>query len=64
MPSPMTHTPIAQTKDTASAGRTVRRNKRPTPMKSWISAKNVFHTATSGARKFPMWVIRSPRTKG
>ena len=64
MPSPMTQTPSTQTNDTASAGRTVRRKSRPTPMKSWISAKKVFHTATSGATKFPMWVMRSPRTKG
>ena len=60
----MTQTPSTQTNDTASAGRTVRRNSRPTPMKSWISAKNVFHTAISGDTKFPMCVIRSPRTKG
>ncbi len=33
-------------------------------MKSWISAKNVFHTAMSGATKLPMWVMRSPTTKG
>ena len=33
-------------------------------MKSWISAKNVFHTAISGATKFPMCVMRSPTTKG
>ncbi len=33
-------------------------------MKSWISAKKVFHTAMSGATKFPMWVMRSPMTKG
>ena len=63
-PSPMTQTPSTQTNDTASAGRTVRRKSRPTPMKSWISAKKVFHTAMSGATKFPMWVMRSPRTKG
>ena len=64
MPSPMTQTPSAQANDTASAGRTVRRKSRPTPMKSSISAKKVFHTATSGATKCPMWVMRSPRTKG
>ena len=45
-------------------GRTVRRKSSPTPMKSWISAKKVFHTAMSGDTKFPMWVMRSPRTKG
>ena len=33
-------------------------------MQSWISAKKVFHTAMSGATKFPMWVMRSPMTKG
>ncbi len=33
-------------------------------MKSWISAKKVFHTAMSGATKWPTWVMRSPRTKG
>ena len=33
-------------------------------MKSWISAKNVFHTAMSGDTKFPMCVMKSPRTKG
>ena len=60
----MTQTPSTQTNDTASAGRTVRRKSRPTPMKSWISAKNVFHTAMSGDTKFPMWVMKSPRTKG
>ena len=53
MPSPMTQTPSTQTNDTASAGRTVRRNSRPTPMKSWISAKNVFHTAMSGDDEVP-----------
>ncbi len=63
-PSPMTQMPSAQTNDTARAGRTERRKSRPTPMKSWIRAKNVFHTAMSGPTKFPMWVMRSPRTKG
>ena len=33
-------------------------------MKSWISAKKVFHTAMSGATKFPMCVMRSPITNG
>ncbi len=60
----MTQTPSTQTNDTASAGRTERRKSRPTPMKSWISAKKVFHTATSGATKFPMCVMRSARTNG
>ena len=60
----MTQTPSTQTNETASAGRTVRRNSRPTPMKSWISAKNVFHTAMSGDTKFPMCVMKSPRTNG
>ncbi len=64
MPSPKTQTPMTQTKETARAGLTERRKSSPTPMPSWIRAKNVFHTAMSGARKFPMWVIRSPTTKG
>ncbi len=33
-------------------------------MKSWISAKKVLHTAMSGDRKVPTWVMRSPTTKG
>ena len=33
-------------------------------MKSWIRAKNVFQTAMSGERKFPMCVMRSPMTNG
>ena len=60
----MTQTPSTQKNDTTSAGRTVRRNSRPTPMKSWISAKKVFHTAMSGETKFPMCVMKSPRTNG
>ncbi|MGO8825466.1 MAG: hypothetical protein ACLQU9_09525 [Acidimicrobiales bacterium] len=64
MPSPITHTPSAQANDRARAGRTVGRERRPTPMKSWISAKKVLHTAMSGDRKVPTWVMRSPTTKG
>ena len=64
MPSPMTQTPRAQANETASAGRTVLLKSRPTPMASWISAKNVFHTATSGATKLPMCVMKSPSDEG
>ena len=56
-PSPKNQTPKAQKNETSSAGRTVHRNSSPKPIATWMSAKNVFQTATWGPTKLPMLVM-------
>ena len=63
-PSPKNQTPKAQKNDTARAGRTVRRKSNPTPMATWMRAKNVFHTATWGPTKWPTLVMIHRTTSG
>lgn len=63
-PSPSAHTPSAHTKDSTSAGRTVSRMSRPTPMRIWMPAKTPFVSVGCAAMRCAMCVMTLERKPG